>query len=52
MRGPTCIFWASLTPLSLQGLAYLHERNIVHGDIKPESLLVFSDTEVLKIVTV
>jgi serine/threonine protein kinase len=28
-----------------QGLAYLHERNIIHGDIKPEALLMYSDTE-------
>lgn len=27
------------------GLAFLHERNIIHGDIKPESLLMYSDTE-------
>ncbi len=25
---------------SLQGLAYLHNQNVVHGDLKPENLLV------------
>lgn len=42
-RTPTEIH--SVMRQALLGLVFLHERNIIHGDIKPEALLMYSDTE-------
>ena len=34
------VFWRRLVDELLQGLAYAHARGIVHGDVKPENILL------------
>ena len=33
----------------LQGLTYLHSRNVVHADIKPSNILVSEDCSTIKL---